>query len=135
MWNKYLFVIAESRGIQSYLATAGTLFAGVLGIMLSKITLLIVLGVMSTVIGKLLLLYALSKAASPHHHHPDYKSTFYHPQPYVKYTKDKYFIKNTPSVHSHDVIVDSSPEPYSPYHAHSPPYLDHKQKGVSYYKR
>lgn len=119
------------------MATAGTLFAGALGVMMTKITVLIVLSVLSTVIGKMLLLYALFKTG-PHHDHYKYKSAHHHAQPFVKYTKDKYYIKNTPSVHSHDVVVDSPPEHVSPYHS---PYVlesavhDHKLKGVSYYKR
>lgn len=130
----------ESRDMKSYLATAGTLFAGVLGVILTKITVLIVLSVLSTVIGKMLLLYALFKTG-PHHDHPSYKSAHYNAHPLVKYTKDKYYIKNSPSVHSHDVLVDSPPEhDASPYIAHSPYILesavhDHKLKGVSYYKR
>jgi hypothetical protein len=129
----------QSRDIKSYLATAGTMFAGVLGVMISKISLLIVLSVMSTVIGKLLLLYALFKS-SPHHDHYKYKSAYHHAQPFVKYTKDKYYIKHTPSIHSHDVVVDSPTEHSSPYYEHSPYVLessvhDHKLKGVSYYKR
>lgn len=140
--NNILFSITESRDMKSYLATAGTMFAGVLGVMISKISLLIVLSVMSTVIGKLLLLYALFKT-SPHHDHHDhykYKSAYHHAQPFVKYTKDKYYIKNTPSIHSHDVVVDSPTEHSSPYYEHSPYVLessihDHKLKGVSYYKR
>ncbi|XP_022171087.1 uncharacterized protein LOC111034265 [Myzus persicae] len=125
----------QSRDIKSYLATAGTLFAGALGVMMTKISLLIVLSVLSTVIGKMLLLYALFKTP-PHHNHHSYKSAHHHAQPFVKYTKDKYYIKNSPSVHSHDVVVDSPPE----HHEHSPYVLesavhDHKLKGVSYYKR
>lgn len=136
----YIVLISESRNIKSYLATAGTLFAGVLGVMLTKISLLIALSVLSTVIGKMLLLYALFKTGPPHHDHHNYKSAHHHAQPFVKYTKDKYYIKNSPSVHSHDVVVDSPPEHESPYHAHSPYVLessvhDHKLKGVSYYKR
>lgn len=129
----------QSRGIQSYLATAGTLLAGVLGVIMTKITVLIALSLFSTGIGKMLLIYALFKSGS-HHHHPNYKSAHHHAQPFVKYTKDKYYIRNTPSVHSHDVIVDSPPGHSSPYHSYSPPILessvhDHKLKGVSYYKR
>ncbi|KAF0750941.1 Uncharacterized protein FWK35_00036545 [Aphis craccivora] len=127
----------QSRGIQSYLATAGTLLAGVLGVIMTKISLLIALSLLSTVIGKMLLFYALFKTGPPH---PYYKAAHHHAQPFVKYTKDKYYIKNTPSVHNHDVIVDSPPEHSSPYHAYSPSILDssvhdHKLKGVSYYKR
>jgi len=133
----YIVLISESRDIKSYLATAGTLFAGVLGVMLTKISLLIVLSVLSTVIGKMLLLYALFKTA-PHHDHHSYKSAHHNAQPFVKYTKDKYYIKHSPTLHSHDVVVDSPSEQESPYHS---PYSlestvhDHKLKGVSYYKR
>jgi len=136
-----LFLISESRDIKSYLATAGTLFAGVLGVMLTKITVLIVLSVLSTVIGKMLLLYALFKTGHPHHDHHSYKSAHHNAQPFVKYTKDKYYIKHSPTVHSHDTVADSPPEyEASPYHAHLPYALestvhDHKLKGVSYYKR
>jgi len=127
----------QSRGIQSYLATAGTLLAGVLGVIMTKITVLIALSLLSTVIGKMLLVYAFFKT-DPHHHYPNYKSAHHHAQPFVKYTKDKYYIKNTPSVHSHDVVVDSPSEHSSPYHAYSPSVVDssvhdHKLKGVSYY--
>jgi len=127
----------ESRGIQSYLATAGTLLAGVLGVIMTKITVLIALSLLSTVIGKLLLVYALFKSGS-HHHYPSYKSAHHNAEPFVKYTKDKYYIKNTPSIHNHDVVVDSPSEYSSPYHAYSPSILDssvhsHKLKGVSYY--
>lgn len=117
-----IFFYAESRGIQSYLATAGTLFAGALGIIMTKIKILVILSVMTTVIGKLLLLYAFLK--SEHfHQHSHHKA---HHVPFVKYTKDKYYIKQTPPEHSHDVIVDSP---------HNSPYQGHSPSGVSYYKR
>lgn len=143
----FLFWFPEGRGIQSYLATAGTMFAGVLGIILTKIKILVVLSLVSTVVGKLLLLYAYLK--SDHHHHHDYHSHGHHGHhhhhghghhhhvPYVKYTRDKYFIKHTPiSHHSHDAaaVVDS-PSP-SPYHSHSPSAsYSSPSGGVSYYKR
>ncbi|XP_025205272.1 uncharacterized protein LOC112601729 [Melanaphis sacchari] len=128
----------QSRGIQSYLATAGTLLAGVLGVIMTKISILIALSILSTVIGKMLLVYALFKS-DPHHHLPHYKAAHYNAHPLVKYTKDKYYIKNTPSIHNHDLIVDSPSEYSSPY-VYSPSVLestvhDQKLKGVSYYKR
>lgn len=121
------FLITESRGIQSYLATAGTLFAGVLGVMMTKIKILVILSLMTTIIGKILLFYAFLHSHHPssshyHHHKP------HHHVPFVKYTRDKYYIKNTPTEHSHDVIVDHDSH-HTPYHGQRP------SGGVSYYKR
>ncbi|XP_050442989.1 uncharacterized protein LOC126847052 [Adelges cooleyi] len=111
----------QARGIQSYLATAGTMLAGVLGVILMKIKILIVLTLISTIVGKLLLFYAFLK--SDHFHHYSHKP---HHVPFVKYTKDKYFIKHSPHVHSQDVVVDD--------HGHSP-YSNPHLSGISYYKR
>lgn len=116
--------IAESRGIQSYLATAGTMFAGVLGIILMKIKILVVLSLITTIIGKMLLFYAFIKAYDPHSHHHVHKSH----APFVKYTRDKYYIKHAPSEHNHDVIIEPDHH-HTPYRGHQP------LGGVSYYKR
>lgn len=113
----------SSRGIQSYLATAGTLFAGVLGIILTKIKILVIVSLMTMVIGKMLLFYAFLKTDLHHHH-----SKPHHHVPFVKYTKDKYYIKHTPTEHNHDVFVESeSPTIHSPYYGH-------QSGGVSYYR-
>lgn len=123
------FLITESRGIQSYLATAGTMFAGILGVMMTKIKILVILSLMTTIIGKMLLFYAFLKFHhyEPHHYH---HNKAHHHVPFVKYTKDKYYIKNTPTEHNHDVIVDhETHHNQSPYRGHTP------SGGVSYYKR
>ncbi|XP_050521642.1 uncharacterized protein LOC126894567 [Daktulosphaira vitifoliae] len=110
----------QSRGIQSYLATAGTMLAGVMGIILMKMKILVILTLMSTIIGKMLLFYAFLK--SDHYHHHSHKP--HHSVPYVKYTKDKYYIKHSPHLSSHDAVVEDI--------GHSP-YSSPQSSGVSYY--
>lgn len=122
--NETCFSITESRGIQSYLATAGTMFAGILGIILTKIKILVVLSVLTTIFVKMLLLAFFIKPEyydnSNFYHH--YKDNYHAPS--IKYTKAKY--KNNPSDYSYDVIEDLE---HSPYHSHKP------LGGVTYYKR
>lgn len=152
-------MIVDSRGIQSYLATAGTMFAGTLGVMMSKITILIVLSLVSMIVGKMLLFYAFLTSKHHHHHgHHDHVSHYghhihphhhgyhhgyhhkhshghHHHVPYVKYTKDKYYIKHTPSESSHDALVESS-QPSLSYQSPSLPSTGSLgSSGVSYYKR